>query len=119
MQNENFVEKISSNFTQSVAIKNVFGEPVQTGEKTIIPVASIAYGFGGGFGQGNKRGAAPDPESEGSGGGAGGGLRASAKGIYEVTPAGTRFIPASPSKYVVAGVVAGFLLKALFFSKKG
>ena len=119
MQNENFVEKISSNFSQSAAIKNVFGEPVQAGEKTILPVASIAYGFGGGFGQGNKKAAAQEQGSEGSGGGAGGGLRASAKGVYEITAAGTRFIPASPSKYVLAGVVAGFLLKALFFSKKG
>ena len=48
----------------------------------------------------------------GVGGGAGGGLHASAKGVYEITPAGTRFIPATPARYLLAGVVAGFLLKA-------
>ena len=33
-------------------VKTVFGEPIHTEGKTVVPVAKIAYGFGGGFGEG-------------------------------------------------------------------
>ena len=114
MQNDNFMEKIASSLSQSAAIKNVLGEPIQTGEKTIVPVAKIAYGFGGGFGQNHRNDGEQRPEKEGSGGGGGGGVRASIKGVYEITPTATRFIPASPAKYFLAGIAAGFLLKVFF-----
>jgi len=55
MENGNFIEKLASQFGQSASVKNVYGEPIQAGDKTIIPVAQIAYGLGGGYGQGNKR----------------------------------------------------------------
>jgi uncharacterized spore protein YtfJ len=34
----------------SAVVKSVFGQPVSAQGKTIIPVARIAYGFGGGSG---------------------------------------------------------------------
>ena len=55
MENVNFLEKLSSQFGQNATVKNVFGEPIQAGNKTIIPVAKIAYGLGGGYGQGKKK----------------------------------------------------------------
>ena len=113
MQNENFIERISSNFSQSASIKNVFGEPVRAGEKTIIPVARVAYGFGGGAGQGKRKAGDQQHGDEGSGSGAGGGLNVCAKGVYEITPTTTRFIPASPVRYVLAGLVGGLLLSSL------
>ena len=118
MPNENFIEKISSNFNQSASIRNVFGEPIQAGEKTIIPVARIAYGFGGGFGEGHLKEGVQKPGSEGSGGGAGGGLHASAKGVYEITSSRTRFIPATPYKHILIGVAIGFIVKSMFFTGK-
>lgn len=118
MPNENFVEKISNNFNQSATIQNVFGEAVQVGDKTIIPVARIAYGFGGGFGEGVRKEEKQSQGSEGSGAGGGGGLHASAKGVFEITPAGTRFIPASPTRYLFAGLVAGLLLKAILTTRR-
>ena len=36
-------------------VSAVYGEPVQAGERTIIPVADIKYGFGLGFGEGPVR----------------------------------------------------------------
>jgi uncharacterized spore protein YtfJ len=118
MQQENFIEKISSGFSQSAALKNVFGEPITAGDKTIIPVARIAYGFGGGFGEGHQKEDGQKPGSEGAGGGAGGGMHASAKGVYEITPTSTRFIPASPYKHILAGVVIGLVVKSLFVGRK-
>jgi uncharacterized spore protein YtfJ len=61
-------------------VGSAFGEPIQEGDTTLIPVASVAcgFGYGSGYGRGpaKKPGQAADkpaaPE-EGEGGGAGGG----------------------------------------------
>ena len=124
MENENFIERIAKGFSQNASVKYVYGDPIQSGNKTIIPVASIAYGFGGGFGQGTKgrkpseaSGASIEGVPLGEGAGGGGGLRTTLKGIYEITPESTRFIPANNTKSLLTGIAIGFLLKALFFSK--
>ena len=126
MSNENFIENIAAGFGQNASVKNVFGEPIRSGDKTIIPVARIAYGFGGGYGKGNKKHkkedadmeAQSDEGSRGKGAGGGGGFSARAKGVYEITPTCTRFIPANPAQKVLIGIAIGFLLKKFFFSKK-
>jgi uncharacterized spore protein YtfJ len=86
--------------------KLVFGDPVSANGKTILPVATIRYAFGGGSGK--KAG------TDESGGGGGGALVARPVGIVEVTEAETRFIPiTSPWKIPAAlliGVVLGFLV---------
>jgi len=124
MENENFIERMAKGMSQNASVKYVYGDPIQSGNKTIIPVASIAYGFGGGFGQGanGKKGALAGnatgndaPPAEGAGGG--GGLRVTVKGVYEITPESTRFIPANNTKQLVIGVVIGFLLKAFISGK--
>lgn len=48
----------------------VFGRPEQVGGQTIVPVASVWYGFG--FGRGGGEGHEGRPASEGAGGGGGG-----------------------------------------------
>ena len=55
METGNFIEKLASQFGQNASVKNVYGDPIQAGNKTIIPVARIAYGLGGGYGQGDKK----------------------------------------------------------------
>jgi uncharacterized spore protein YtfJ len=120
---DNFIERIASGFGQTASVKNVFGEPIELGDKKIIPVARIAYGFGGGYGQGGKNKVprqvsdqssdAPLPVGEGAGGG--GGMYARAKGVFEVSPERTRFISANANRDLLIGVAIGFLLKALFF----
>lgn len=126
MATENILENIAAGLTKEASVRNLFGEPVQANGKTIIPVASISYGFGGGFGQGNrkwkeKKNDTPDGKEhggEGEGGGGGGGLRAVAKGVFEITPSGTRFIPATPYRHLLVGLVAGLLLKTLITSRR-
>ena len=124
MEKENFVETLGASFSKTASVKNVYGEPIRIGEKTIIPVASIAYGFGGGYGHGPKtrtdgerKDATEKAKFEGEGAGGGGGMYSKAKGVYEVTPAGTRFIPANPAREILIGIAIGFLLKTFFFSK--
>jgi uncharacterized spore protein YtfJ len=126
METPNFLEKLSSQFGTSATVKNVFGEPVQAGGKTIIPVAQIAYGLGGGYGQGNKRGmpvlqGTTDEEQnndKGEGAGGGGGMVARPKGVYEITPEGTRFIPVTDAKQILLGVAAGFVLSAFLRARR-
>ena len=125
MENESFIERVAKGMSQNASVKHVYGDPFQSGNKTIIPVASIAYSFGGGYGQGPDKRKSPSntnaavdssPSAEGAGGG--GGMRATLRGIYEITPEATRFIPANNTKQLLTGIVIGFLLKALFFSSR-
>jgi len=123
MPNENFLEKLAAQFGQSASVKNVYGEPIQAGEKTIVPVAQIAYGFGGGYGHGkNKMKQQKEPSDtnqdveEGAGGG--GGIVARPKGVYEITPTCTRFIPASSIKILVTGLVIGFFMRGLLSRRR-
>lgn len=109
MENENFIENIATPISQNASVKAVFGDPITTQEKTIIPVAQVAYGFGGGFGH-----KLTDPGKEstpaGKGAGGGGGLMVKAKGVYEVTSQGTRFIPAINLSQLLLAALAGFLM---------
>ena len=126
MADENFIEKVASSLGQNASVKNVFGEPILVGDKTIVPVARLAYGFGGGFGKGKPRSkkegssendSDTDEEKVGKGAGGGGGFNATAKGVYEITPTCTRFIPANANKQILLGVAIGYLVKKFFFSK--
>jgi uncharacterized spore protein YtfJ len=62
----------------------VYGDPVDRGDITIIPVAKVGYGFG--FGRGNQN------ESAGGGGG-GDGLGATPVGYIEIANGQSRFRP--------------------------
>ncbi len=90
-------------------VKAVYGEPITAEGKTIVPVARIAYGFGGGSGSREGREGAGE-----SGGGGGGGAMAVPVGVVEITAGETRFIPAvSPGKLAAAagaGMLVGMLL---------
>lgn len=66
-----------------------FGMPISAGDRTVIPVAEVVYGFGFGWGAGRAK----DPESDGSGGGAGGGTKARGVAVIEVSPGGVQIHP--------------------------
>jgi uncharacterized spore protein YtfJ len=90
----------------SATVRNVYGDPVKIGGRTVIPIAQVRYGFGAGGGTagGEKAGF----ERRGSGGGAG--MSARPVGALEITEAGTRFIPfIDPARLGIA-LMAGFLV---------
>lgn len=127
MENINFLETLAQRLGQSATVKNVYGEPVVAGDKTIIPVAQIMYGFGGGYGHGRKPKKFSTPENvstgngkeqkSGEGLGGGGGLLARPKGVYEISKQGTRFIPANNTRKLIAALLVGFLIKSLIKGK--
>ena len=127
MENESFLEKLASQFSQNALIKNVYGDPVTVGDKTIITVTEIAFGFGGGYGQKNKgkfrkipavgeEALLPDEKGTGEGSGGGGGMYIKPKGVYEITPTGTRFIQARSYKPLLVGLCIGFLIRGWIYA---
>ncbi|MDP2727148.1 MAG: spore germination protein GerW family protein, partial [Dehalococcoidia bacterium] len=72
----------------------VFGENREIQGKTIIPVASVRYGFGAGGGEGTGPAVGEgQPPTTGSGGGGGGMVRAKPVAVLEITPDETRVLP--------------------------
>ena len=47
-------EPIAELLERSLSIRHVYGEPVQHGDTTVIPVARVVYGFGAGGGRGPR-----------------------------------------------------------------
>jgi uncharacterized spore protein YtfJ len=93
-------EPIAEVFERNINIHHVYGDPVRQGDTTVIPVAKVAYGFGGG---GGRRPALRSAEMASAtagpagaeahpGVGGGGGARLTPIGAVEVGPHGTRFI---------------------------
>ena len=122
MNDDNFLETLATSLNQSTTAKNVFGEPVRAGDKVIIPVAQVLFGMGGGYGHSspkNKPLLLPDssgkassdkPETPAEGAGGGGGMYAVARGVFEITPKRTRFIPVYGLKEVLIVLAASFVL---------
>ena len=108
---------------RSLSIRHVYGEPVQHGDITVIPVANVAYGFGAGGGQGPGRvpkGAPGDSASttehrtDAQGAGGGGGVRMTPVGALEIGPEGTRFVRFHPLAPLCGAVALGVLVGWLF-----
>src|ERR1039457_2661772 len=97
---QSFAERVST----SASVRNVYGDPVVVGNRTVIPVAQVGYGFGGGGGA--------KAESPNGGGGGGGKVSARPCGALEVTPEGTRFIDFVDRPRMNAALALGFLLGA-------
>ena len=96
MSEQEIVTSIADRLKASGDVKVVFGEPRVIEGKTIVPVASVAYGFGGGGLHG-----------EGGGGGGGGALRVQPLGVLEITTESTRFVPVvNATRLAMMGIMA-------------
>ena len=102
------LEGVSERVSATASVKNVYGDPVTAGERTVIPVAEIRYAFGGGGGH-----------KDGGGGGGGGRVSARPVGALEVAPGGTRFIAFDDRARMGAALALGFLLGAAVASLSG
>lgn len=112
-------ERLSSvveRIEEHASVTAVYGDPIKHDGKTIVPVARVAYGFGGGYGSQAQEGAQAENEEQqgGEGSGMGGGVSATPSGVVEITKDETRFISFGDKKKLaaVAGVsfVFGYLL---------
>lgn len=99
---ENLVASLSERLAITANAQSVYGEPIHVGNRTLIPVAKIGYCLGGT--SGGRNGA---KIGGGSGGGVGGGKPV---GYIEITDQGTRYVPLSAAKKVIASAVVGFVV---------
>ena len=97
------VEDLMKGWHDNFTVRRVFGDPVERGNVTVIPVARIAGGGGGGGAPTEGEGGA-----ENSGGGFGGMARPA--GVYVVRADGVEWQPALD---VTALGLAGIALAAL------
>lgn len=96
------VETLAERLGGAASAARVFGEPVQRGRVTVIPVARIRYGFGGGSGR--------QPSGE-EGGGGGGGVSARPLGYIELRDGASRYRPIrDPIALLPLAATAGLLL---------
>ena len=105
-QAQEILQALTERFAATANVKQVFGEPIETQGKTIVPVARVMYNVGAGWG-GRK---AESGESGHGGGGGGGKVVASPAGVLEVTPDGVRFERFFDVKQAGILVGAGFVL---------
>ena len=103
---EDTVSKLSDRFAANADAKSVYGEPVNVGSRTIIPVAKVGYLVGATSGGRNG-------ETVGGGSG-GGGVGARPVGYIEITDAGSRYVELSAVKKTIAIVFLGFVTGYLF-----
>jgi uncharacterized spore protein YtfJ len=102
---------LADRFSTTGKVQTVFGEPIETHGRTIIPVARVQYGIGAGGGGENKSG----KEDAIGGAGGGGGVKVTPIGVLEVTDSGTRLIrffdPQMTARLIIGGVILGLLLR--------
>jgi uncharacterized spore protein YtfJ len=93
------------------SVRAVFGDPIERGDATVVPVARVRWGFGGGTGRG--------PAEQGSGSGGGGGVASEPVGYLLITSDSAAFQPInvpirlSPALVAAAGHSAALVLGAL------
>ncbi|MGH9405062.1 MAG: GerW family sporulation protein [Terriglobia bacterium] len=105
---QEFFNSITERLQSTANVKTVFGEPIVADGKRVVPVARVAYGFGGGGGSRGGKSAAQEKGDEGGGGG--GGCAVIPVGVVEITQHSTRFISFKLTRKLIAGVAAGLLL---------
>ncbi len=84
-----FLEGLAERVGFHAHARAIFGDPVEQGGVTIIPVAKVRYGFGGGSGSDTSDAGDGSKHDEGSGGG--GGVMASPLGFIEISDGSAEF----------------------------
>ncbi len=79
------LEKVTDRIGAHSGAKAVFGDPVEKGGRTVVPVAQSMWGSGAGYGESEEEGA--------GGGGGGGGAMSRPLGYIEMDEDGARFVP--------------------------
>ena len=76
---------------EKLRVDAVFGQPIQEGDVTIIPVAEVGFGFGYGSGRSPATEEEGDAADSGKGAGGGGAGKATPRGYIKITSDGVNF----------------------------
>jgi uncharacterized spore protein YtfJ len=110
MNAHQLLESMAERVSARASVNNVYGDPVVVGNRKVIPIAQVRYGFGGGCGH---------PQDDEAAGGGGGGVSARPSGALEITPEGTRFIKFEDRRATGAALALGFVLGAAVVALTG
>jgi uncharacterized spore protein YtfJ len=107
---DTLLERIVERLGGRAGIEAVFGEPIRSGDRTVVPVGRVRWAGGVGSGASETDGT--------SGSGGGGGVAVDPIGYLEITPEAAQFRPINvpyPSAgfLVAAAVAAAIVLRAL------
>lgn len=111
---------ITGKLESTASVKTVYGEPISSEGKTIIPVSKVRYAFGAGGGSGSTIGEnlGTDPVAEGSGGGGGGAVEVTPLGIVEITAGETRYIPFEEKRRMLRILLIGVIIAAFLLRRR-
>ena len=118
MDPKEMLDTIGESLVSTATVRSVFGEPIHTQGKTIVPVAKIAYGFGAGGGSRARCEQEGGPGEAPDGGGGGGGVHAFPAGALEITAHETRFVPFTDHRLLLGVFAAGVLLGGFFLRRR-
>ncbi|HKF35383.1 MAG TPA: spore germination protein GerW family protein [Ktedonobacteraceae bacterium] len=109
-----FLERLANRVGMNSKVSTVFGDPVERGGITIIPVARVGWGFGGGAGSGSN----PNQNQAGEGSGGGGGTMVYPVGYIELRDGRATFYPIYDFGTILrlvigAGIIAMLLLRSI------
>lgn len=115
---DKLLDRLGERLGSQATVKAVFGEPVERGDVTVMPVARVRWGYGGGAGSGPMGDATTNGHEAASGSGGGGGVMADPMGYLEVRSTGATYVPLAspylnPWLIVAIGVSVGFVVRAL------
>ena len=118
MDAKGLIAELSDKISKTANSRAVFGEPIQSGENMIIPVARVALrgGGGGGSGDTNMKGDKSGERGQGTGMGLGLNIAATPIGYINVTPTGAEFVPIVDKGMVLLAAM-GVLGLALWVGK--
>lgn len=111
-----FIGGILEGLKTSASVSTVYGRPIHASGKTLIPVAKVAYGFGGG-GETEKKGTFGKKNIEKEEGG-GGGVAVKPIGVLEVTGKKTKFVPVSRRTRLFGILALGFVTGLIWSRRK-
>lgn len=118
MSRKGLIDAAVEHLRTSASVKTVYGDPVRVDGKTFIPVAKVAYGFGGGTARHQKSDTTtttkqPVPDTTPVTG-AGGGVAAKPVGVVEIGAGETKFVAFGQAKRLAIAAVIGSAFGFLF-----
>jgi uncharacterized spore protein YtfJ len=108
---DQIIEKMVDRIGGRAGVETAFGQPIERGQTTLVPVARVRWGFGAGSGS-----AAEEPEraTQGGGTGAGGAVGVEPIGYLELKAEGVEFrriaAPFPSPFFLLAAGFAGMLV---------